>query len=125
VEAAYLEAFRTAQDMWTDLLRHWEDPTRYTFEITDDLGQVIQTLAFSEVLDSTKGYTARRSRPHPAQNAQDLANQTRRLATALDEQVRMARESIRRSQELLRVSRSNPSRSGSSWHAQPDGEPYF
>jgi len=71
--------------MWTDLLRHREDPTRYTFKITDNLGQVIQTLPFSEVVDSTKGYTARRTLPHPARNAQDLANQTRRLAAALDE----------------------------------------
>ncbi|WP_262269981.1 DUF6894 family protein [Microvirga yunnanensis] len=109
VETAYLEAFQTALEMWPDLLRQREDPTRNTFEIADCCGQVIQTLPFSEVLDSTKQRTARQKLPHQARTAKALADRTRRLAAALDEQVRMAREGIRRSQELLNASRSNQS----------------
>jgi hypothetical protein len=107
VETAYLEAFRAAEDMWSDLLKQRKDPTRYTFEITNCLGQMIQTLPFSEVLDSTKGHVMRRKLPHPARTAHELADRTRCLAAALDEQVRLACESIRRSQELLNASRSS------------------
>ena len=38
-EAAYLEAFKTAQDMWADLLRQREDPTRHSFEIAEALAK--------------------------------------------------------------------------------------
>ncbi|WP_114946771.1 DUF6894 family protein [Microvirga calopogonii] len=123
VETAYLEAFQTALEMWPDLLRKREDPTRNTFEITDDLGHVIQTLPFAEVLDSTRGHTARRKLPHPARTAQALADRTRCLAAALDEQVRAARESIRHSQELLSASRSNQRRVTVPWKAHPDAKP--
>jgi len=119
VEAAYLEAFKTARDMWADLLRKREDPTQYSFEITDSLGQVIETPPFSEVLDSTEGHSWR-TLSHPARTAQALADRTRCLAAALDEQVRIARESIRQSQDLLAASRSNQSGHELPWQVQPD-----
>jgi len=121
-ETAYLEAFRTFQDMWADLPRKREDSTRYTFEITDSLGQMIQALPFSEVLDSTRGHTVRRKLPHPTRTAQELADWIWCLAAALDEQVRLARERIRHSQELLSASRSNKPRLDLPWQAHPDGE---
>ncbi|WP_262266006.1 DUF6894 family protein [Microvirga yunnanensis] len=103
VETAYLEAFTTAQEMWPDLLRRREDPTRYTFEIADRFGQVVQTLPFAEVLDSARGRATRRSLPRAARTAQELADRTRHLAAAVDEQVRQVGESLRLSRDLLRA----------------------
>ena len=111
VEAAYLEAFNTARLMWSDLLAEREDPTRNVFEIADELGHIVQTVPFAEVLDSTRGRMARRL-PHPARTAQQLADRTRHLAAALDEQIRTARQAVQRSQELLRASQPDQRRSG-------------
>jgi hypothetical protein len=70
--------------MWADLLRWPEDPARYSFEITDSLGQVIQTLPYSECSTAPEG-TRRVGNCHTqSDTAQELADRTCYLAAALE-----------------------------------------
>lgn len=50
VEAAYLEACRAIPDMAVDLMRTGESPGRYSFKITNAVGQVVWLIPFTEVL---------------------------------------------------------------------------
>lgn len=49
VETAYLEAFKAAEEMWSELLAQGSDPLTRSFEISDERGQVLLTLPFHEV----------------------------------------------------------------------------
>jgi Domain of unknown function (DUF6894) len=40
-EAAYLDAFATAREMWSELLKNREDPTTHSFEICNDNGELL------------------------------------------------------------------------------------
>lgn len=55
VEEAYLEAFRTAQEMWSELLIERQDPLLCAFEIVDQAGNSLFLLPFGEVLDVCRG----------------------------------------------------------------------
>ena len=55
VEDAYLEAVRTAQDMWRELLIVCEDPLLCSFEVRDGEGNELFNLPFVEVLDACRG----------------------------------------------------------------------
>src|SRR4051812_5962199 len=59
LEAAYLEAFAGAHEMWITRLRQRSNPLRCAFEITDHAGKLLVTLPFEEVLDSFAGAPAR------------------------------------------------------------------
>ena len=50
VEAAYLDAFRAAEEMWIELIKKGEDPTTGSFEICDTNGDLLLILPFKEVL---------------------------------------------------------------------------
>ena len=52
VEQAYLEAFRTAQDMWSELLRRRRDPRRCCFEVHSEAREMLFIFPFQEVIDS-------------------------------------------------------------------------
>jgi hypothetical protein len=54
LETAYLEAFRAAREMWTELLAERSNPLIRAFEIADEDGQILLTLPFREVLDVCK-----------------------------------------------------------------------
>jgi hypothetical protein len=60
VEAAYLEAFESAQELWPILLEDRRDPRGYSFEITNSAGVVLMEVPFSELLDNCRD--ARRGR---------------------------------------------------------------
>jgi hypothetical protein len=101
VEAAYLEAFESAQELWPILLEGRRDPRGYSFEITNDAGGVLMEVPFSELLDNCRD--AHRSRPEkPAlafdkqtfQNAVENARQLNRECAELTRQVRAAYESV-------------------------------
>jgi hypothetical protein len=61
VEAAYLEAFHGAQELWPILLEDRRDPRRYSFEITNAAGVVLMEVPFSELLENCRD--ARRVHP--------------------------------------------------------------
>ena len=58
VEAAYLEAFASAHEMWITRLRQRSNPLGCAFEITDAAGKLLVTLPFAEVLESFEGAPA-------------------------------------------------------------------
>src|SRR5436309_15473383 len=94
VETAYLEAFATAQEMWTELLAQGQDPTARVFEITDSNGQLVLELPFSEVLERTQrgpapgGLTRRKTSA--------LLSRTRDLTGSLAQQIEQTRNSLQR-----------------------------
>jgi hypothetical protein len=100
LEMAYLDAFRAAQAMWVEMLATREDPTVYTFEISDAEGRWLLSLPFSEVLDTTRrgGRTARPSAPGAARKH---AEKTLVLVAALREQIERSRAAVEKSRELL------------------------
>src|SRR5689334_14243716 len=51
-EQAYLEAYRSAQDMWSELLRQRRDPRRCYFEVRGAVGDLLFIFPFQEVVDS-------------------------------------------------------------------------
>jgi hypothetical protein len=51
VERAYLEVFKAAQEMWSELLKKRRDPHRCSFEVRDETGQILFTFPFGEVLE--------------------------------------------------------------------------
>jgi hypothetical protein len=53
VETAYLEAFKAAEEMWSELLADGLDPLMRSFEISDGR-QVLMTLPFREVLERAR-----------------------------------------------------------------------
>jgi len=52
VEQAYLEAFKGAQDMWSELLRQRRDPRHCAFEVRDEQRDLLFVLPFQEVIES-------------------------------------------------------------------------
>jgi hypothetical protein len=69
LEAAYLEAFESARELWPILLEDRRDPRRYAFEITNYAGVVLMEVPFSELLDNCRG--ADRGRPKKAASGFD------------------------------------------------------
>ena len=63
LETAYLEAFEAARAMWGELLSERSDPLIRVFEITDEHGQLLLTLPFSEVLDRARKSPPQDQRP--------------------------------------------------------------
>jgi uncharacterized protein DUF6894 len=54
VEQAYLEAFKAAEDMWSELLRQRRDPRRCVFEVRDERRELLFVLPFQEVIESCR-----------------------------------------------------------------------
>ncbi len=63
LEHAYLEAFRSAREIWHELLLQREDPRACAFEITDGAGEPLMTVPLTEVLEACRGSP---SEPPPA-----------------------------------------------------------
>ena len=57
LDAAYLQAFEAAKEMWGEAIREMRDPRQQQFEISDAEGNTLLVLPFMEVLDSLKGVT--------------------------------------------------------------------
>lgn len=101
LDAAYLEAFRAAKDLWDEFLQFGNDPTNHVFEIAEADGRVLLELPACEVLDSAKGQR-RRPASGRAGLAAERARRTLALAADLARQVDAARENISKSQALLK-----------------------
>lgn len=52
VERAYLEAYRAALDMWSDLLKQRRDPRRCAFEVRNEARELLFTLPLQELVDA-------------------------------------------------------------------------
>ena len=53
-DEAFLEGFKTAEEMWGELLAKRQDPRRCRFEILDDQHSCLFVLPFQEVLESCR-----------------------------------------------------------------------
>ena len=97
VEAAYLEAFRSGQELWPILLENRRDPRRYAFEITNSAGVALIELPFSELLDTC--HDTRHGRPafdkEAFLEAVETARQLNRKCAELTRQLGMTREAVR------------------------------
>jgi hypothetical protein len=99
IETAYLEAFKAAQEMWSELLAQGSDPLTRCFEIGDERGQLLLSVPFVEVLEQ-----ARKSRPPLPKLRQSLQAELqkhRELMTSLSEQVRRAHDQIKATRDAL------------------------
>ena len=102
VETAYLEAFKASEEMWSDLLAEGLDPLMRSFEISDERGQVLLTLPFSEVLERARkpaGLAKLR------QSLQAELKKHRVLTASLQENVKAAREAIEAANSTLKRTR--------------------
>ena len=98
VEAAYLDAFATAREMWSELLQRREDPTTHCFEICNADGELLLTLPFTEVLEAGQ----KPMRPSQAINAsKNLIEKTRALTAALIQQIEHTRAVIEITRQTL------------------------
>ena len=55
VDAAYLEAFKAATEIWGEALRARRNPLADAFSIRDATGIVVLELPFAEILESSRG----------------------------------------------------------------------
>ena len=60
IEAAYLEAFKSARELWAVLLAKREDPTVYAFEVMDERGRLDFVLPLAEILETAQKRRASR-----------------------------------------------------------------
>ena len=98
VEAAYLEAFKSAQELWTILLEERQDPMTHTLEVLDEGGRLMFVLPLAEVLENTQ----KRFRPHgPVAMTSSLLSRTQALREALAGQIETTRQTVDRTRELL------------------------
>lgn len=104
VEEAYLGAMAAAQDIWRELLVQREDPLACAFEVTDDQGNDLFTLPFSEVLDACGTRIADRLPPkgHHIVNALETG---RRSKSAMKDVTNIAKEARATLAETIRLLR--------------------
>ena len=55
MDAAYLEAFKAATEIWGEALRARRNPHADAFSIRDGTGIVVLELPFAEILESSRG----------------------------------------------------------------------
>jgi len=68
LDAAYLEAFEAAKEMWGEAIRSMRNPSRQQFEISDADGNTLLIVPFREVMESLKGVP----KPPPMETAELL-----------------------------------------------------
>jgi hypothetical protein len=93
LDAAYLEAFEAAKEMWIEGIRDMRNPSRQQFEINDADGVTLLIVPFKEVMDSLKGVP----KPLPMEQAERAA----KLSAEVKDAVAAARDTLRQSQQLL------------------------
>jgi Domain of unknown function (DUF6894) len=100
VEAAYLEAFKSAQELWTMLLAKREDPTAYALEVTDERGRLDFVLPLAEVLQTARKSAGLPDREAAARTAKLMAR-TAALRVSLAGQIDATRQTVVETRALL------------------------
>jgi hypothetical protein len=93
LDAAYLEAFEAAKEMWIEGIRNMRNPSQQQIEVADSHGGTLLIVPFKEVTDSLKGVP----KALPMANAERAA----KLSAEVKEAVATARESLEQSRGLL------------------------
>ena len=115
LEAAYLDACRAIPAMAADLVKQKHDPLPYVFEITDEAGQLLMEVPFSEILD--RWHKPRRPvTPALAQKVQAEMGRTVRLIASITEEQEALQTSLRETRGLVararEISAQSPWRRG-------------
>lgn len=101
-EQAYLEAFKAAQEMWTELLAQRRDPRRCSFEVHDGDGNLLFVLPFREILESCHDCPpARLAIADTFRQSIAVMNAIRRAHYDFLSEVKTARNTLRQSAELI------------------------
>jgi hypothetical protein len=96
-EAAFLQAFESAQELWTMLLDKREDPAACSFEVVDHGGRLVFSLPLAEVLETTR----KRARPVRALETAALISRAQGLRQSLVEQIETAQRTIGEARRLV------------------------
>jgi hypothetical protein len=107
-EAAYLEAFKSARELWTVLLAKREDPTVYAFEVTDDRGRLVFVLPLVEILETAQKRRASRRDREVMAHASTLVSRAQDLRNSLLGQIHATRQTVAQTKELMRRLRQQP-----------------
>ena len=101
-EQAYLEAFKAAQEMWSDLLAGRRDPRRCAFEVHDGEGHLLFVLPFEEVLESCRDRNrVHQALQHTMREAQVAAAQMMRKQGDFQRELDATRQTLRQSAALI------------------------
>jgi hypothetical protein len=106
LEAAYLEAFAGAHEMWITKLRQRANPLRCAFEITDHAGKLLVTLPFEEVLESFAGAPARLRPGRTFSSALATVAHAQRLRQEMSGAIRAVQQNLETTRRLLAGSQS-------------------
>lgn len=101
-EAACLEAFLGAREIWLQLLRERQNPARYRFDVVDDQGRSVHEISFTEAL----GLRMAR-RPSPSECV-TLVNRGYVLAAELTREIARAKKNLQASRDLIALGATHP-----------------
>ncbi len=101
MERAYLEAFKSAQEMWSELLKQRRDPRLCFFEVRGMEGDLLFIFPLQEVVDSCTDRAAP-ALQRAFLNLVETQDYVRRVRDGLRENVRQSRQIRRDSQAPLR-----------------------
>lgn len=93
LDAAYMEAFEAAKEMWIEAIRDMRNPMRQSFEVAGAAGNTLIVVPFGEVLASLKGAPNK----HPVETARHAA----KLTSEVREAVATAYQRLSEAQTLL------------------------
>jgi hypothetical protein len=79
LDAAYIEAFEAAKEMWIEAIRDMRNPMRQSFEVADAAGNTLIVVPFGEVIASLKGVPNK----HPVETAHRAAKLTAEVRQAV------------------------------------------
>jgi hypothetical protein len=97
-EQAYLEVYQAALDISFEMLRLRQDPSHLRFEVTNNAGEILFDLPFSEALHP-KSRAASPTSLH--ENLRRNFNRQRELTTEIREQFKQAMSTIGATRDLL------------------------
>ena len=93
LDAAYMEAFEAAKEMWIEAIRDMRNPMRQSFEVVDADGNILIIVPFGEVIASLKGAPNK----HPVETAHRAA----KLTSEVRQAVATAYQRLSEAQSLL------------------------
>src|SRR5579885_3660531 len=100
-ELAYLDAFNTAREMWSEIMARRVDPRGCAFEILDSTGNLLAILNFRELLENC----GRPPGPHEIEGTfarvVDTAHQTKRRLAEFQQELDRTRGRLRAVKQLV------------------------
>jgi hypothetical protein len=93
LDAAYMEAFEAAKEMWIEAIRDMRNPMRQSFEVVDADGKPLIIVPFGEVIASLKGV--------PNQHPVEMAHRAAKLTSEVRQAVATAYQRLSEARSLL------------------------